>query len=267
MFEPLLFHLFFLYSSLSLIAGLVNYARCLALGKIFLVCFFLLVETVCHLYVFIQTSKTENSHTAPSLLPLHMMVLLSSLGVSSLENVMKTVREKQEAGSEASQPSGMPPSYIVVKSAWISEDDQLEQPQAGCSHSFKVIKVEIIIIVIKHFLIIFIKQTNPTSLQVLFFKWKYLVKVRRELLHVEFPFPPVIVITDRKRFTKMMRIISSTEESWRMLANNSEGFLFLNLTNMLLVILFCMRARSYSGKGRSRTQELSTLKMIKCDPA
>jgi len=250
MFEPLLFHLFFLYSSLSLIAGLVNYARCLALGKIFLVCFFLLVETVCHLYVFIQTSKTESSHTAPSLLPLHMMVLLSSLGVSSLENVMKTVREKQEAGSEASQPSGMPPSYIVVKSAWISEDDQLEQPQAGCSHSFKVIK-----------------QTNPTSLQVLFFKWKYLVKVRRELLHVEFPFPPVIVITDRKRFTKMMRIISSTEERWRMLANNSEGFLFLNLTNMLLVILFCMRARSCSDKGRSRTQELSTLKMIKCDPA
>jgi len=230
MFEPLLFHLFFLYSSLSLIAGLVNYARCLALGKIFLVCFFLLVETVCHLYVFIQTSKTESSHTAPSLLPLHMMVLLSSLGVSSLENVMKTVREKQEAGSEASQPSGMPPSYIVVKSAWISEDDQLEQPQAGCSHSFKVIKV------------------------------------RRELL-VEFPFPPVIVITDRKRFTKMMRIISSTEERWRMLANNSEGFLFLNLTNMLLVILFCMRARSCSDKGRSRTQELSTLKMIKCDPA
>jgi len=105
----------------------------------------------------------------------------------------------------------------------------------------------------------------------LFFKWKYLVKVRRELLHVEFPFPPVIVITDRKRFTKMMRIISSTEESWRMLANNSEGFLFLNLTNMLLVILFCMRARTCSGllvsKGRSRTQELSTLKMIKCDPA
>ena len=199
MFEPLLFHLFFLYSSLSLIAGLVNYARCLALGKIFLVCFFLLVETVCHLYVFIQTSKTASSHTAPSLLPLHMMVrvmmvvvvvsslhhtghlclqvLLSSLGVSSLENVMKTLREKQEAGSEASQPSGMPPSYIVVKSAWISEDDQLEQPQAGSSHSFKVIKVEIIIIVIKHFLIIFIKQTNPTSLQVLFFKWKYLVKV------------------------------------------------------------------------------------------
>ena len=74
MFEPVLFHLFFLYSSLSLIAGLVNYARCLALGKIFLVCFFLLVETVCHLYVFIQTSKTESSHTAPSLLPLHMMV-------------------------------------------------------------------------------------------------------------------------------------------------------------------------------------------------
>ena len=76
MFEPLLFHLFFLYSSLSLIAGLVNYARCLALGKIFLVCFYLLVETVCHLYVFLQTStsKTESSHTAPSLLPLHMMV-------------------------------------------------------------------------------------------------------------------------------------------------------------------------------------------------
>ena len=52
----------------------MKYARCLAVGKIFLVCFYLFVETICHLYVFIQTSKTESSHTAPSLLPLHMMV-------------------------------------------------------------------------------------------------------------------------------------------------------------------------------------------------
>lgn len=43
--------------------------------------------------------------------------------------------------------------------------------------------------------------------------------------HVELPFTPVIVMTDRKRFNKMMRIISGTEESWRLplLANNSEG--------------------------------------------
>lgn len=74
MFEPLLFHLFFLYSSLSLIDRSVKYARFLAVGKIFLVCFYLFVETVCHLYVFIQTSQTESSHTAPSLLPLHIMV-------------------------------------------------------------------------------------------------------------------------------------------------------------------------------------------------
>ena len=83
-----------------------------------------------------------------------------------------------------------------------------------------------------------------------------------------------------------MRIISSSEESWRLLANNSEGegclccspsvnlslgLLFLNLANSLLVILFCMRARTDSdllvSRERPRTQELSTLKMIKCDPA
>jgi len=144
MFEPVLFHLFFLYSSLSLIYGLVKYARCLAVGKIFLVCFYLCVETVCHLYVFIQTSKTQSSHTAPSLLPLHIMVLLSSLGVTRLEEVMKTVKERHEASSEASPPSGMPPSYIVVKSTWLSGEPQSPQtqPQLGHSPSFKVIKVK-----------------------------------------------------------------------------------------------------------------------------
>ena len=87
---------------------------------------------------------------------------------------MKTLREKHKARSEASQPSGMPPAYIVVKSSWTSED---QQPEPHCCHSFNVMKVNIIIIVITQVLIIFIKQTNPTSLQVLFFKWKYLVKV------------------------------------------------------------------------------------------
>jgi len=247
MFEPLLFHLFFLYSSLSLIDRSVKYARFLAVGKIFLVCFYLFVETVCHLYVFIQTSQTESSHTAPSLLPLHIMVLLSSLGVSSLEKVIKTVREKQEASSETSQPSGMPPSYIVVKSTWLSEESQSPHPQSDHSHSFKLIK------------------TNQTSLEILFVQWKYLVKVR----HAELPFPPVILMTDRKRFNKMMRIISGPEESWRLLANNSEGLLLLNLANSLLVILFCMRADSVLMVSRERrlTQELSRLKMIKCEPA
>ena len=83
---------------------------------------------------------------------------------------MKTLREKHKARSEASQPSGMPPAYIVVKSSWTSED---QQPQPHCCHSFSVMKVKIIIIVITQVLIIFIKQTN----QVLFFKWKYLAKV------------------------------------------------------------------------------------------
>jgi len=229
----------------------VKYARSLAVGKVFLVCFYLFVETVCHLYVFIQTSKTESSHTAPSLLPLHIMVLLSSLGVSSLEQVMKTVREKHEASSEASQPSGMPPSYIVVKSTWLSGESQSQQPQpqpqSGHSPSFKVIK-----------------QPNQTSLEVLVLKWN-LAKAR----HVEFSLPPLLVLTDRKRFNEMMRIITTTEQTWRLLANNSEGFLSLNLANSLLVILFCMRADSVLLVSRERalTQELSELKMIKCDPA
>ena len=57
---------------------LVKYARCLAIGKITLVIFFLLVETLCHVYVFINPPTTETSTvpTSPyfSLLPLHLMV-------------------------------------------------------------------------------------------------------------------------------------------------------------------------------------------------
>ena len=54
---------------------------------------------------------------------------------------------------------------------------------------------------------------------------KYLLRdlTSEQVRHAELPFPPVIVMTDRKRFNKMMRIISGTEESWRLLANNSEG--------------------------------------------
>ena len=197
MFEPLLFHLFFLYSSLSLIDRLVKYARCLALGKIFLVGFYLFVETVCHLYVFIQTSETESSHPVPSLLPLHLMVsggggggggvvhhcdhgclqvLLSSLGVSSLEHVVKTVREKDEGRSEACRPSGMPPSYIVVKSTWLPSDPQAEQPQPDCGQSVKLIRVKTSIS--DHLEIIFLKQTNQPSLEILFVKWEYLAQAQ-----------------------------------------------------------------------------------------
>jgi len=101
-------------------------------------------------------------------------------------------------------------------------------------------------------------------LEVLALKWN-LAKVR----HVEVSQPPVLVMTDRKRLNKMMRIVISTEETWRLLANNSEGLLFLNLANSLLVILFCMRADCVLLVSRERilTQELSTLRMIKCDPA
>ena len=97
--------------------------------------------------------------------------------MSSLEQVIKTVREKQEASSEASQPSGMPPSYIVVKSTWLSGETQSQQPQpqSGHSHSFKLIKVKKQIIIL--FKIIFLKQTNKTSLEILFVQWNYLVKV------------------------------------------------------------------------------------------
>merc|ERR1712083_1046150 len=113
----------------------------------------------------------------------------------------------------------MPPSYIVVKSTWLSGESQSQQPQpqpqSGHSPSFKVIK-----------------QPNQTSLEVLVLKWN-LAKVR----HVEFSLPPLLVLTDRKRFNKMMRTITTTEkeQTWRLLANNSEGFLSLNLANSLLV--------------------------------
>ena len=115
---------------------------------------------------------------------------------------------------------------------------------------------------------------------------KYLLRdlTTDQVRHVEFPLPPVILMTDRKRFNKMMRIISGAEESCRLLANNSEGdkcpccspvvnlslgLLFLDLANSLLVILFCMRADSVLLVSRERllTQECSPLKMIKCEPA
>ena len=45
-----------------------------------------------------------------------------------------------------------------------------------------------------------------------------------QVRNVQFPFPPLLlVVADRKRFNKMMRILSSKEESWRRRANNSEG--------------------------------------------
>ena len=113
-------------------------------------------------------------------------------------------------------------------------------------------------------------------------KWCDQVRqVRREPLHVELSFPPVIVITDRKRFNKMMRIITSTEQTWLRLANTSEcdkclrcshlvnlspspGFLFLNPANSLLVILFSVRADSVLLVSRERPL---ALRMIKCRPA
>ena len=105
--------------------------------------------------------------------------------------------------------------------------------------------------------------------------------MRREPLHVELSFPPVIVITDRKRFNKMMRIITSTEQVRLRLANSSggdkclrcshlvnlspsPGFLFLDLANSLLVILFYMRADSVLLVSRETPM---TLRMIKCRPA
>ena len=166
MFEPLLFHLFFLYSSLSLIDRSVKYARFLAVGKIFLVCFYLFVETVCHLYVFIQTSRTESSHTAPSLLPLHMMVSAGGGGwwcssQSTGQWWLQVLLSFLRAWSKSSRllgrnrrptvPSGMPPFYIVVKSTWLSEESQSQHPQSGHSHSFKLIKVKKNTILARHF--------------------------------------------------------------------------------------------------------------------
>ena len=82
MFEPLLFHLFLLYSSLSLVDGLLKYARSLALGKILFVSFLLFVETFSHVYVYIKIPNTESSTN--SLLPVHMVVRTVSFDLDHL---------------------------------------------------------------------------------------------------------------------------------------------------------------------------------------
>ena len=146
MFEPLLFHLFLLYSSLSIIDGLVKYARCLAIGKICLVIFYLLVETVCHIFIYTNVISPERW----TLFPVHLtvslrvsvssvlctgvlctlyrctvycfQVLLSSLAVTRLEQVIKSLGERRERREmregRGEEEEGMPPAYIVVQHTW-----------------------------------------------------------------------------------------------------------------------------------------------------
>ena len=81
MFEPLLLHLFLLYSSLSLVNLSMNYlkqllAKIIFLDKVFLVLSVLLLETFCHIYfLYFKSQQIQgNEIEIKCLIPLHTMV-------------------------------------------------------------------------------------------------------------------------------------------------------------------------------------------------
>ena len=81
MFEPLLLHLFLLYSSISLINFSMNYlkqilAKIIFLDKVFLVLDVLLLETFSHIYfLYFKSQQIQgNEIEINCLIPLHTMV-------------------------------------------------------------------------------------------------------------------------------------------------------------------------------------------------
>ena len=81
MFEPLLLHLFLLYSSLSLVNLSMNYLKQLLvkiifLDKVFLVLAVLLLETFSHIYfLYFKSQQIEGTEIEiKCLIPIHTMV-------------------------------------------------------------------------------------------------------------------------------------------------------------------------------------------------
>ena len=81
MFEPLLLHLFLLYSSISLINFSKNYlkkflAKIIFLDKVFLVLAVLLLETLSHIYfLYFKSQQIEGTEIEiKCLIPIHTMV-------------------------------------------------------------------------------------------------------------------------------------------------------------------------------------------------
>ena len=80
MFEPLLLHLFLLYSSISLINISMNYlmqllAKIIFLDKVFLVLAVLLLETFYHIYfLYFKSQQIQGNEIEMNPIPLHTMV-------------------------------------------------------------------------------------------------------------------------------------------------------------------------------------------------
>jgi len=123
MFEPLLLHLFLLYSSISLINFSMNYlkqllAKIIFLDKVFLVLAVLLLETFSHIYfLYFKSQQIQgNEIEIKCLIPLHTMVLISLLSCSALEGIKKRIHEVHQriyAKKRRAEIIGMPPSYRV----------------------------------------------------------------------------------------------------------------------------------------------------------
>ena len=271
MFEPLLFHLFLLYSSLSLVDGLLKYARSLALGKILFVSFLLFVETFSHVYFCIKIPNTESFTN--SLLPVHMMVrtvsadadhlvclkvLLSCLAVRVLEKTMETLEERSERSDCPLYP-GTPPHYIVVEYSW---SDLQQVDQSGQEYSQ-------VLTTITPSMNIFPIQINPLSLERLTSKWRCLKTVgrnlkwdlsskmeREEFYWLNCPLPSLPA--DRASLTEILSVLSSEEER--------AGLVYLRAANSLVLILFCVNADyiSFVAREMIRTEQMSGIKTIKC---
>jgi len=138
MFEPLLLHLFLLYSSLSLVNLSMNYlkqllAKIIFLDKVFLVLAVLLLETFSHMYfLYFKSQQIEGTEIEiKCLIPLHTMVLISLLSCSALEGIKKRIHEVHQrnyAKKRRAEIVGMPPSYITVETSYdcLTSDFQAE---------------------------------------------------------------------------------------------------------------------------------------------
>jgi len=127
MFEPLLFHLFLLYSAIRMINfSLTSFKMIISSNLLsnrhFFAVSILCFETFFHIIYFSYKSEDFNGiQKSVSLIPLHSMVLMSVLGSSAFGVVKKRFQEinmKQKQKKLKTEIVGMPPSYITVDSSY-----------------------------------------------------------------------------------------------------------------------------------------------------
>jgi len=135
MFEPLLLCLFLLYSSVMFINYFYLFQKVYLhlFDKTFLVFILLFLQTFCHLYLLCK--EENNSQDNVKFLPLHSMVLLSVIGVSTLNflRIELYQRYQQQSKKEKHENSGMPPSYITVETDDYNHEEFLEIKQSNLS--------------------------------------------------------------------------------------------------------------------------------------